>query len=140
MASTNVDIVRLAFETFSQRDLDAALRDLDAEAVVDWSRSLGPEAGVYRGYEAIRDFWSTFLGVFANVEVTEIELIESGDQVVVPNRIRARGRDGIEVDARSVAVVRLQGGRIVEWRLYPEHEEALAAAGRASSLPASWKR
>jgi ketosteroid isomerase-like protein len=129
VASANVDIVRRAIEAFTRRDLDAALRDLDAEAVVDWSRSRGLEAGVYRGYEAIRDFWSTFLDVFANIEVTEIEFIESNDHVVAPNRMRARGRDGIQVDARYVAVVRLRGGRIVDWRLYLEKEEALAAVG-----------
>jgi ketosteroid isomerase-like protein len=48
---------------------------------------------------------------------------------VVPNRACAQGRDGIEVAARSVAVVTLRDGRIAGWRLYQERAEALEAVG-----------
>jgi ketosteroid isomerase-like protein len=131
ISEQNVEIVRRAIDAFTERDLDAALRDLDPDAIVDWSRSRGLEAGIYRGHTAIRDFWKTFLDVFAEIEVSDIEFIASGEHVVAPNRIRARGRDGIEVDARYVAVVRLRSGRIVEWQLFPDKEEALKAAGLA---------
>jgi hypothetical protein len=36
-------------------------------------------------------------------------------------------RDGIRVEARSVAVVTLRDVRIVEWRLYHARDEALKA-------------
>jgi ketosteroid isomerase-like protein len=131
VSQENVEIVRRAIDAFTERDLDAALRDLDADAVVDWSRSRGLEAGIYRGHTAIREFWKTFLDVFAEIEVSDVEFIASGDHVVAPNRMRARGRDGIEVDAHYVAVVRLRGGRIVEWQLFPDKQQALAAVGLA---------
>ena len=99
------------------------------EVEIDWSRSRGVEAGIYRGYAACRSFWTTFVDTFDRVTITPDEFIEHGDHVVVPNEGRAWGRDGIEVVARSVQVVTLRHGRIVGWRLYQERAEALEAAG-----------
>jgi hypothetical protein len=49
MSRENVDIVRQAIDAFNRHDLAAAGRDWDPEATVDWSRSEGVEAGIYRG-------------------------------------------------------------------------------------------
>jgi ketosteroid isomerase-like protein len=130
MSLDNVELVRRSIDAFNRRDLEAASQYFDPESEVDWSRSRGMEAGVYRGDEAIRRFWSTFFDVFDEVTVIPEEFIEVGDRVVVPNRIRLRGRDGIEVQARSASVATIRGGRIVEWTLYQEKAEALEAAGR----------
>jgi uncharacterized protein len=124
-----IEVVRRAIDAFNNRDLDAVMRELGPEAEVDWSRSRGVEAGIYRGYDACRGFWSTFLDTFDRVTVAPDEFIDSGDHVVVPNRALARGRGGIEVAARSAAVVTLRDGRIVAWRLYQERAEALEAVG-----------
>jgi ketosteroid isomerase-like protein len=129
MSRENVEIVRRAIDAFNDGDLDAALRDVDPEVEIDWSRSRGVEAGTYRGYEACRRFWSTFIETFDRVTITADEYIERGDHVVVPNRGRAWGRDGIEVATQSASVVTLRQGRIVAWRLYQEKSEALEAVG-----------
>jgi ketosteroid isomerase-like protein len=55
--------------------------------------------------------------------------IECGEHVVVPNRTYMQGRDGIKVEAQSASVVTLHDGRIVEWRLYLDRDEALKAVG-----------
>jgi ketosteroid isomerase-like protein len=131
MPRQNTKIVRRAIEAFNEGDLDTALRDLDREVGVDWSRSRGVEAGVYRGFEAVRGFWATFIDTFESVAISPDEFIECDDVVVVPNRGRFRGRDGIEVAARSVGVVTLRHGKIVRWCLYQEPVEALEAVGLA---------
>lgn len=56
MARGNAEIVREAIDAFNRRDLDAAGRDFDAEAVVDWSESRGVEARIYSGRRAIQSF------------------------------------------------------------------------------------
>jgi ketosteroid isomerase-like protein len=130
-ASTRrIEVVRRAIDAFNDRDLDAAMREVGPEVEVDWSRSRGVEAGIYRGYDACRSFWSTFIDTFDRVTIAADEFIDSGGHVVVPNRACAQGRDGIEVAARSVAVVTLRDGRIAGWRLYQEKAEALEAAGK----------
>jgi ketosteroid isomerase-like protein len=131
MSQENVEVVRRAIDAFNRRDLDASLRDVDAEIEVDWSRSRGVEAGVYCGHEAVRSFWATFIDTFDQVTITPDEFIECGEHVVVPNRGLASGRGGIEVPARSVAVVTLRHGRIVRWCLYQDKAEALEAVGLA---------
>jgi ketosteroid isomerase-like protein len=55
---------------------------------------------------------------------------EVGSEVVVPNTGHMRGRDGIEVIARSVFVFTVEMGQITRLRLFQERAEALDAAGR----------
>ena len=115
----------------NQRDLDGVMRDTDAEVEVDWSRSRGVEAGIYHGYQACRDFWSTFLEAFDRIVNSPVEFIECGEHVVTPIRTCFWGRDGIKVEARYAAVVTLRNGCILEWQLYQERDEALEAVGLA---------
>ena len=129
MSQENVELVRAYFEGWDARDLDAVLKLCDPEIEVDWSRSRGLEAGVYRGREAVRGFWRTFLEAFDRITLFPDEFIECGEHVVVPNRAHLTGRDGVEVEARSVLVWTFRNGRIVEHRLYQERAEALEAVG-----------
>jgi ketosteroid isomerase-like protein len=96
---------------------------------VDWSRSPGVEAGIYRGREAIGDLWNTFFETWEGLTLSVDEFAECGESVVVPSRTHFWGRDGIEVEARGVFVVTLRDGRIVQWRLFRERAEALKAVG-----------
>jgi ketosteroid isomerase-like protein len=74
-------------------------------------------------------FWNTFFEVFDRVVVTPEELIERDDDVMVVDRTRMWGRDGIEVEARNAHVVTLRDGRIVRWVMYRSRQEALKAVG-----------
>ena len=127
MSQENVEVVRRAIEAFNRRDIDAAFRDVDPEIELDWSRSRGVQAGIYRGIQASRDFWRNFLGMFDPLINTPDEFIECGEHVVVPFQTRLGGRDGIKVETHAAVVVALRSGRIVEWRLYQERDEALKA-------------
>ncbi len=44
-------------------------------------------------------------------------------------RVRLRGRDGIEVEARGPHVQTWRGGRLARYRLFQERADALAAVG-----------
>jgi ketosteroid isomerase-like protein len=54
---------------------------------------------------------------------------EAGSEVVVPNTAHVRGREGIEVIARSAFVFTVENGQITRLRLFQERAEALEAAG-----------
>ncbi len=56
-------------------------------------------------------------------------LIEVRDAVVVPNVAHQRGRDGIEVSARSTLVFTFAGEKIARICLYQQTDQALAAVG-----------
>src|SRR4051794_37671352 len=108
MSQENVEIVRRTIDAFNRRDLDGAMRDTDAEVELDWSRSRGLQAGVYRGQEASRAFWASWFEMFDQVTNYPDEFIACGEHVVVPNRAHLRGRDGVEVEAQSAFVVTLR--------------------------------
>ena len=128
MSQGNVEIVRAAVDAFNRRDVDAfqALTAPDVE--VDWSRSRGLEAGVYRGRDELARFIRTF-ETFESVVVEPEEFIEAGDFVVFANTSRFRGRDGIETLARSGFLYELRAGLVTRICLYPEMGDALDAAG-----------
>jgi ketosteroid isomerase-like protein len=129
MSQDNLEIVRRGIDAFNRRDLDAIESDPDVE--VDWSRSRGLEAGIYRGREAVHRFWATFHETFDRVVVVPQELIDHGDCVMVVDRTYMRGRDGIEVEAHNVCVATVRDGRVVRWRLCTDRAEALTAMGLA---------
>ena len=131
-----MEIARQAHEAFNRPDLgvfdlDSFYRLAHPDLVVDWSRSAGLGAGIYRGEAASRRFWSTFFEAFERVVVEPLEFIEHGEFVVTPHHLRAWGRDGVEVDAPSTVVLTIRDGRIIEMRLYRQIAEALKAVGLA---------
>jgi ketosteroid isomerase-like protein len=125
----NAEVVRRAIEAFNRRDLEALVETYDTDVVVDWSRSAGVEAGIYRGHEGVGRLNSSFYEAWDRITVSPEEFIERGEHVVVPNHACFWGRDGIKVEARSVFVHTIRDGRIVELRLFRERPEALNAVG-----------
>ena len=116
-------------EAFNRQDRITAATLWRADGVADWSRARGPFKGVYRGdgeRDAFRDeFWSTF----QYVQLETYDIAEAGSEIVVPNTAHMRGRDGIEVTARSTLVFTVKNGQITYLRLFQERAEALEAAG-----------
>jgi ketosteroid isomerase-like protein len=129
MSHENVEIVRRAIEAFNRGDFDAALQDVALDATIDFSRSRGPDAGVYVGHDAIRRFWTDMTEAFERHTMIPDEFLFHGEYVVVPITSRMTGRGGIEVEATTATVATLRDGRMVRWTMYQEKQEALKAAG-----------
>ena len=128
MSSENVDLVRKAIDAANRRDLSLG-RDLwHPDAEVDWSRSNGPLKGVYRGQEEIEGLLGEFWSAFDRMETEAHEYTPVGAHVVVPNTVYMRGRDGVEVTARSTFVYTIEDGRITRLVMFNERDEALEAA------------
>jgi ketosteroid isomerase-like protein len=128
MSQENVEIVLRNIEAFNRRDLRAWLATFRSDGEMDWSRSRGPLKGVYRGHGELEVFWDGWL-TFDWGELETYDLTEAGSEVVVPNTATFRGRQGIEVVARSAFLFTVEEGQIVCQRLFQEPAEALEAAG-----------
>jgi ketosteroid isomerase-like protein len=129
MSEESIEIVKRSLDAYNRRDFDAIRAISDPKLEVDWSASRGLEVGVYRGLEEVLRFYRTFFETFEKVEVEPEHFIESGQSVVVPNTAHMRGRDGIEIIARSALVFETHDGRVARICLYQETQEALEAAG-----------
>jgi ketosteroid isomerase-like protein len=129
MAQESVAVVTQALEAFNRRDLQA-LRELnDPDIEVDWTASRGVEAGIYRGINDVLRFYASGFDVFETIVLEPDRLIEAGESVVVPNRGRSRGREGIEVFTHSALVFTVRAGKITRICLYQETQQALEAVG-----------
>jgi len=130
MSEKNVEIVRRATEAYSRGDLDEALASWSADAVLDWSNSRGLEAAVVRGRDEIRAYMEQFLEAFEEVRIELEDVFEADEGVVIAENLAYfRGRDGIEVTARSAWVITLQNGCQTSLTLYQSKADALKAAG-----------
>ncbi len=117
----------------SEGDIERLLEHFAPDAVADWSNSLAPYRGVYRGKDEIERGWrenllATFEGI--KIEADRIEQLSPG-AIVVGTHLRARGRDGIEVDAHGGQLWRLGDGMVVRLTLFQTFEDAVGAARAA---------
>ena len=129
MAQENVEVVRSMIAAWNQRDQRASLALWDPDGEIDWSRSTGPLKGIYRGHGERDIFWSEFMTTFVEAKLEAHSFTEAGADIVVPNTVHIRGREGIEVTARSALVFTLENRKITRMRLFQEHAEALEAVG-----------
>ncbi len=126
--SENVALVRATIDAFNRGDLEWLLERIDDDFEFDWTRSRGPLAGLYRGPEGLTEFVREQWDTFETFHMEALEYIDRGRFVVVPNRVSAQGRNGIEVSAEANQVFTLEpDGRVSRVAMYLELEEALAA-------------
>jgi ketosteroid isomerase-like protein len=133
MSQENVEIVRRSTDAISRRDVDGWLETWAQNAVVDWSNARSFDAGVYRGHGEIRAFTEGFLD---NWDEVRFEIVDGPEEVdegllITENVAYMRGRDGIEVQARSAWLITIQAGKQTSLTLYQTKQEALEAAGLA---------
>jgi ketosteroid isomerase-like protein len=135
MSRENVELLRTAFDNFLAGKSEFGAELLDPE--IEWDASETPVldiSGVYRGAEAVRQFWREWLAAWETVQF-EYELVDAGDRVVALIDQRMQGRStGIEVLLGKYAqVYTFRDGLIVHWKLYMSQSEALEAASTAST-------
>ena len=129
MLEESVETVRRNIEAWNRRDLTTWLASFHPDAEIDWSRSRGPLKGVYSGHGELEAFWGEFWSTFEDVQLETHGLTEAGSEVLFSNTAHMRGREGIEVSARSTQVFTVENGQITRLRLFQERAEALKAAG-----------
>lgn len=125
-----VAIVRRALAAFNRGEIEATLSDSDEHVEIDWSESRGPMAGIYHGHDGFRRLIEHF-DVFEQVAIEPLELVTSGEYVIVPVQLRFTGRDGIALEARSALVFTFRDRKITSLRLFQDEASARAAVAGA---------
>jgi ketosteroid isomerase-like protein len=131
VSQRNVKLVRKALDAYARRDVDALRKVAHPDVELDWSASRAWLAGVYRGMDECLRFYAGYFEAFDEIAIEPDRFIEAGDSVVVPNVAHQRGREGIEVSARSTLVFTVRNRKLIRICLYQETEQALEAVGLA---------
>jgi ketosteroid isomerase-like protein len=135
--SGNVVLVERLFDAFAARDEDGLLAIMDPEI-----EFFGPTATVlnegkcYRGHDGIRRYLNDVEAVWAELETLPSRFREVGNHVVVMGRVKARARDGLEVDAPAAWVWRVEGGKVAWGSAYGDRDampRSLQEDGRGES-------
>jgi ketosteroid isomerase-like protein len=125
-----LDVMRLWFDTWNRKELDAFidLYDADAELITDPS---WVEAGTFEGRVAIRAWYEGLQQSWEERDALVLrELFEVGDKVVARLDWQVRGRtSGIETHRDATSVNTIKRGKIVRQQYYFDHAEALEAVG-----------
>jgi hypothetical protein len=131
MSEENVELVRRTIGLFNAREIERALDLVPDDFEMDWSNSIGPLKGIYRGRQEVVRLWRTFLDAWDEVQWNPEEIIEVDEtQVVVVNHVEMRGRgSGVDVDAIGVQLWTFEAGEAQRVKLYQSKAEALEAAG-----------
>lgn len=123
MSSSNVEIVRRAFDAWARRDFEAALALSDPEVVL---HDPGRTGATFRGHDDLLRFWEEWLENWDEYRVEPKEFIEEGDEVFVASDQTGRASlTGIEVSQDLFQVFKLRDGVLVELRIYTDRAPAL---------------
>ena len=131
MSRKNVEVVQRVVQCFADQDIDAALRDIDPDATLDWSNSDALDSGVYRGHASWRAFMQARDDALGQRQFDSAELLTpAADTVVLVGRVREQGRaSGVAVETRGATVWTLRDGKVICLTVYQSRAEALEAAG-----------
>jgi ketosteroid isomerase-like protein len=126
--TTKLELVREAIDALNRRDTEAMLALADDDFEYDWTRSIGPNRGVYLGREGFLEFLGDQWSMFNDFRVDVHELVPRGEHVVASITVHVTGRDGISLQATSAHLYTFEGERLVQITLFQELPEALDAA------------
>jgi ketosteroid isomerase-like protein len=131
VSEKNAELVRRVYDLLNEGGVDAALELAADDCVWDWSNSIGPAKGIYRGKEQVREFSASFVEAFDEVLWDPVEIVEVDDsRVIVVNHIRMRGRgSGVEVEAVGAQLWTITDRRVSSVKLFQSKAGALEAVG-----------
>ena len=130
MAQDNVELVRRIIELFNRKDIARVMDAVADDFELDWSNSIGPLKGVYKGREGALELWESFLDAWDEIRWDPQEIIEVDEaRVILVNHVRMRGGgSGVDVEATAAQLWTIADGKGRSVMLYQSKAEALAAA------------
>jgi ketosteroid isomerase-like protein len=127
--SENVEIVRTAAEAYIRGAFEEAIAWMDPEIEWDMTNVPVPDPAVYRGYEGLIAFQTSWDESWESMELEPLEYLAVGDLVVASFRQTGKGKlSGVEVEQQIAQVWTLRDGKLVRMVMYPDRETALEAA------------
>jgi ketosteroid isomerase-like protein len=131
MPDQSVQIVRDAFAAVERGDMQAVLRLCDEDIVITQPPELPGVTPEQRGHKGVLEAFAIWPEQWDDyrIEILRVAAAPAG-KVFVSVRTRGRGKQsGVEVDMDFSFAFTVRDGKISEWRLFVQEDQALAAAG-----------
>lgn len=131
MSQENRELVTAMLKAFNQGGFGAVRPFLDPD--VEWHEDASfPEAGIYRGIDAVADYTSQFLAEFAEFNYKPLDLVDVGEHVIANLRITGRGStSGAEFDFAAWWAMTFRAGKVVRVFAYLDRDAVYEAVGLA---------
>jgi uncharacterized protein len=129
MSEQNVDLVRALYAAADRGDLEQASSLVHPE-IEFHTYSHSPEAGIYRGREAVQAYNEALFGQFESLRIEVEELIDAGDRVVVVSTQHAVPKGGQqEIQVHMAELWTVRDSLLAERYSFSTKDQALEAAG-----------
>ncbi len=125
-----MEIARRIMSGYNTRDVEDMLEpvDPDVEWISAFTRLEG--GGAYRGHEGFRQYLRDIDEQWSEFQLFPEVFTDTGEAVVIPMRVNARGRaSGVVIDTRITAVFEFSDGKVIRAQTFLDHGQALEAAG-----------
>jgi ketosteroid isomerase-like protein len=146
MSESNLELVRAQWAPFAGLDAttvdwgsepvrEMLLSATDPEIELSWSTSWAGERH-YKGQDGVVQAFREWIEPFSEYHAEALDFIETGDQILVPNRQWGVGKtSGVPVEIEVTWVYEFRDGLIARIDEYDTLDEARAATGPASQPP-----
>jgi uncharacterized protein len=132
MSQENLDLVRCSYEREDSR-FGPTRETIDPDFEYH-TLSTEPDAGIFRGHEGFKELLALWTDMFDELRIEPEEFIDAGNYVIVPSRLRGKGRSsGVDIDACYVLVWKVCHGLRTECREYATTDAALEAVRLAGA-------
>ncbi len=128
------EVVRRVFEELAHKQPAAAVEYFGPEIKFDFTRSRGPNRGMYVGKREVQENWEDFLGAWTEWAMEPHDFVELPDDgLLFSVRGRMTGRDGIELNVQAAHIWTVRDGLVVRATFFQTRDDALNAAGVSES-------
>ena len=118
------EFARRAYAAWNSNDLEGFVAFTAPDLRLRTSGAFPDLPAEYRGHDGVRQFWHDVRGPWDELLVDVEDVVQSGDLALVTFRFRARGREGVEVDARFFQVGVIKGDLLQEVEAFADEELA----------------
>jgi ketosteroid isomerase-like protein len=124
------EVARRVFEHLARKEPAAAAEYFDPDIKFDFTRSRGPNSGMFVGRREVQKNWEDVLGMWSEWVLEPHDFIElDHDGLLFSIRGRMTGRDGIELTIQAAHIWKIQEGVVLRATFFQTREDALQAAG-----------
>ena len=130
MPEERVELARRLIELFNAGEREELKRITAEDAEIVPLRA-ALEGTVYRGPDALDQFWTAIDESWETVRMDPDEIMQRGERGLVVGRLQGRGREsGMDVDSPMAWVMTFENGKVASVRTYV----SVAAAREAAEL------